>query len=192
VLFKGRLLMEMMDIRAAIRWLNESSDLMTVIVKSLESQPKGEADFLKRELIATQRALIEAALNSSMVTGILISEQMMLELPLLMGHAEDYSALAKAHARYQEESSKACSVLESTAPVNPTARATPHALEPRTAADLQKRIDELIAKSSPTPASTAFSASTAVDSASSSAGEAPVDAAHVIVEGNGQSDHGTL
>ena len=63
--------MEMMDIRAAIRWLNESSDLMTVIVKSLESLPKGETDFLKQELIATQRALIEAALNASMVTGIL-------------------------------------------------------------------------------------------------------------------------
>ena len=176
--------MEMMDIRAAIRWLNESSDLMMVIGKILESQPKGETDFLKQELIAAQRASIEAALNSSMVTAILISEQMILELPLLMGHAEDYSALAKAHARYQEESNKACSVLESTAPVNPTARATPHALEPRTAADLQKRIDELIAKSSPTPASTAFSASTAVDSAGSTPGEAPVDAARIIVEGN--------
>jgi hypothetical protein len=46
--------MEMMDIRAAIRWLNESSDLMTVIIKSLESQPKGETDTLKRELIAAQ------------------------------------------------------------------------------------------------------------------------------------------
>ena len=79
--------MEMMDIRAAIRWLNESSDLMMVIGKSLESQPKGETDFLKQELIAVQRASIEAALNSSMVTAILISEQMILELPLLMGHA---------------------------------------------------------------------------------------------------------
>jgi hypothetical protein len=175
--------MEMMDIRAAIQWLNESCDLMTVIVKSLESQPKGETDTLKRELIAAQRAAIEATLNSSMVTAILISEQMILELPLLMGHAEDYSALAKAHARYQEESNKACSVLESTAPVNPTARATPHALEPRTAADLQKRIDELIAKSSPTPASTSFSASTAEDSTSSMPSEAPVDAAHFVVEG---------
>ena len=87
--------MEMMDIRAAIRWLNESSDLMTVIVKSLESQPKGETDFLKQELIAAQRASIEAALNSSMVTAILTSEQMILELPLLMGHAEDYPALKR-------------------------------------------------------------------------------------------------
>src|SRR6266403_197473 len=112
--------MEMMDIRAAIRWLNESSDLMMVIGKSLESQPKGETDFLKRELIAAHRASIEAALNtSSLVAAILISDQMILELPLLMGHAEDYSALAKAQARYREESNKAFSVLENTAPVNP-------------------------------------------------------------------------
>jgi hypothetical protein len=94
--------MEMMDIRAAIRWLNESSDLMMVIGKSLESQPKGETDFLKRELIAAHRASIEAALNTSLVAAILISDQMILELPLLMGHAEDYSALAKAQARYRE------------------------------------------------------------------------------------------
>ena len=176
--------MEMMDIRAAIRWLTESCDLMTVIVKSLESQPKGETDFLKQELIAAQRALIEALLNGSLVSAILISEQMILELPLLMGHSEDYLALVKAQGRYREESNKACSVLESTAPVNPTARATPHALEPRTAADLQKRIDELIAKSSPTPASPAVTASTAEDSTSSMPREAPVDAAHIIVEGN--------
>ena len=166
--------MEMMDIRAAIRWLNESSDLMMVIGKILESQPKGETDFLKRELIATQRTAIETALNASLVGAILISEQLILELPLLMGHADDYSALAKAQARYREESNKACSVLESTAPVNPTARATPHALEPRTAADLQKRIDELMAKSSPTPASTTVSTSTAEDSATSMPSEAPV------------------
>ena|SRR5450759_5049817 len=173
--------MEMMDIRAAIRWLNESSDLMTVIVKSLESQPKGETDTLKRELIAAQRAAIEAALNSSMVTAILISEQIILELPLLMGHAEDYSALAKAQARYREESNKACSVLKNTAPVNQTAPAAPHALEPRTPAD---RMKELMAKSSPIAASTAVTTSTAEDSTSSMPSEAPVDAAHTIVEGN--------
>ena len=176
--------MEMMDIRAAIRWLNESSDLMTVIVKSLESQPKGETDFLKQELIAAQRAAIEAALNNSIIAARLIGERVLLELSLLMGHSEDYLALVKAQARYREESNKACSVLESTAPVNPTARATPHALEPRTAADLQKRIDELIAKSSPTPASTAVTASTEEDSTSSMPSEAPVDAAHIVVEGN--------
>jgi hypothetical protein len=176
--------MEMIDIRAAIRWFNESSDLMKVIGKSLASQPKGETDSLKRELIAAHHALIETALNASLVAAILINEQVTLELPLLMGHAEDYSALAKAQAHYREESNKACSVLESTAPVNLTARATPHALEPRTAADLQKRIDELIAKSSPIAASTAVTASTADDSASSTPGEAPVDAAHIIVEGN--------
>jgi hypothetical protein len=173
--------MEMMDIRAAIRWLNESSDLMTVIIKSLESQPKGETDTLKRELIAAQRAAIEAALNSSLVSAILISEQIMLELPLLMGHAEDYSALAKAHVRYREESNKACSVLKNTAPVNQTAPAAPHALEPRTPAD---RMKELMAKSSPIAASTAVTTSTAEDSTSSMPSEAPVDAAHIIVEGN--------
>src|SRR5260370_13032388 len=99
-----------------------------------------------------------------------------------MGHSEDYLALVRAQGRYREESNKACSVLESTAPVNPTARAAPHALEPRTAADLQKRIDELMAKSSPTPASTAFSASTAVDTASSSPREAPLAAPPLIVD----------
>ncbi len=169
--------MEMMDIRAAIRWLNESSDLMMVIGKSLESQPKGETDFLKRELIAAQRTAIETALNASLVGAILISEQMILELPLLMGHAEDYSALAKAQAHFREESNKACSVLENTAPVNQTAPAAPHALEPRTAADLKKRIDELMAKSSPIAASTTVSTSTAEDSATSMPSEAPVDAA---------------
>ena len=173
--------MEMMDIRAAIRWLNESSDLMTVIVKGLESQPKGETDFLKQELIATQRALIEAALNSSMVTGILISEQMILELPLLMGHADDYSALAKAQARYREESNKACAVLKKTAPVNQTAPAAPHAPDPRSLAD---RVKELMAKSSPIAASTAVTTSTAEDSASSMLSKAPIDAARIIVEGN--------
>jgi hypothetical protein len=171
----------MMDIRAAIRWLNESSDGMMVMGKSLESQPKGETDFLKQELIAAQRASIEAALNSSMITAILISEQMILELPLLMGHAEDYLALAKAQARYREESNKACSVLKNTAPLNQTAPAAPHALEPRTPAD---RMKELMAKSSPIAASTAVTASAADDSASSMPGEAPVDAAHIIVEGN--------
>jgi len=176
--------MEMMDIRAAIRWLNESCDLMTVIVKSLESQPKGETDTLKQELIAAQRALIEALLNGSLVSAILISEQMILELPLLMGHSEDYLTLVKAQARYREESNKACSVLEKTAPVNQTATAAPQAQEPRTPVDRMKRIEELMAKSSPIAASTAVTASTADDSASTMPSEAPVGAAHIIVEGN--------
>jgi hypothetical protein len=135
--------MEMMDIRAAIRWLNESCDLMTVIVKSLESQPKGETDALKQELIAAQRAAIEATLNNSIIAAILIGEQVILELPLLMGHSEDYLALVKAQGRYREESNKACAVLKNTAPVNQTAPAAPHALEPRTPAD---RMKELMAK----------------------------------------------
>jgi hypothetical protein len=172
-LFKGRLLMEMMDIRAAIRWLNESSDSMTVIVKSLESQPKGETDTLKRELIAAQRAAIEAALNTSLVSARLIGEQVLLELSLLMGHSEDYLALVKAQGRYREESNKACSVLTNTAPVNQTAPAAPHAPDPRS---LEDRVKELMAKSSPIAAGTAVS--TADDNASSMPSEAPVDAAH--------------
>src|ERR1700694_4832990 len=152
--------MEMMDIRAAIRWLNESSDLMTVIVKSLESQPKRETDSLKRELIAAQRAAIEAMLNNSIIAAILIGDQVILELPLLMGHSEDYLALVKAQGRYREESNKACSVLKNTAPVNQTAPAVPRAPEPRTPVDRKKRMEELMAKSSPIaagPAVTAFS-----------------------------------
>jgi hypothetical protein len=130
--------MEMMDIRAAIRWLNESSDSMIVMGKTLESQPKGETDFLKRELIAAQRTAIEAALNTSLVAAILIGEQVILELPLLMGHSEDYLALVKAQARYREESDKACAVLKNTAPVNQTAPAAPDASELGTPMDRMK------------------------------------------------------
>src|ERR1700694_2273929 len=173
--------MEMMDIRAAIRWLNESSDLMTVIVKSLESQPKGETDSSKRELIAAQRTAIEATLNNSIIAAILIGDQVILELPLLMGHSEDYLALVKAQGRYREESNKACSVLQNTAPVNQTAPAAPPDLESRTPAD---RMKELMAKSSPIAASTAVTASKAEASTSSMPSEAPVDAAHIVVEGN--------
>ena len=173
--------MEMMDIRAAIRWLNESSDFMIVMGKTLESQPMGETDSLKRELIAAQRAAIAAALNNSIIAAILIGDQVLLELSLLMGHSEDYVALVKAQGRYREESDKACSVLTNTAPVNQTARAAPNALEPRTPAD---RMKELMAKSSPITASTAVTTSTAEDSTSSMPSEAPVDAARIIVEGN--------
>ena len=173
--------MEMMDIRAAIRWLNESSDLMTVIVKSLESQPKGETDTLKRELIAAQRAAIEAMLKNSIIAAILIGDQVILELSLLMGHSEDYLALVKAQSRYREESNKACSVLKNTAPVNQTAPAAPHAAEPRTPAD---RMKELMAESSPIAASATAATSTAEDGTSSMLSEVPVGAAHIIVEGN--------
>src|SRR5260370_8683678 len=99
-----------------------------------------------------------------------------------MGHSEDYLALVRAQGRYREESNKACSVLESTAPVNPTARATPHALEPRTAADLQKRIDELMAKSSPIAASTAVTTSPAEDSTTRMPTEPPAYATHFILD----------
>jgi hypothetical protein len=43
---------------------------------------------------------------------------------------------------------------------------------------------ELMAKSSPIAASIAVTASTAEDSTSSMPSEAPVDAAHIVVEGN--------
>ena len=75
--------MEMMDIRAAIQWLNESSDLMVVMSKSLESQPKGESDFLKRELITAQRAFIETALKTSLVAAIAIRSKPELPRALL-------------------------------------------------------------------------------------------------------------
>jgi hypothetical protein len=182
--------MEMMDIHAAIRWLNESSDSMVVIGKTLESQPKGETDTLKRELIAAQRAAIEALLNTSLVSARLIGERVLLELSLLMGHSEDYLALVKAQGRYREESNKACSVLTNTAPVNQTApadRRAPKPETPETPEDRQKsinkRFEELMAKSSPPAASTAVPASTAHDSASSMPSEAPADAANIIVEG---------
>jgi hypothetical protein len=173
--------MEMMDIRAAIRWLNESSDSVMAIIKSLESQPKGKRDSLKREIITAQRAAIEAVLNTSTVNAILIYEQAVLELPLLMGHTEDFLALFKAQTRYREESDKAYSVLMKTAPVDQTAPAAPHALEPRTPAD---RMKELMAKSSPIAASTAVTTSTEEDSTSSMPSEAPVGAAHIVNEGN--------
>jgi hypothetical protein len=179
--------MEMMDIRAAIRWLNESSDLMVVIGETLESQPKGETDFLKRESIAAQRALIETALTASMVAAIAISDQMILELPLLMGHDEDFSALVKAQTRYRAESDKACSVLKKTGLVNETASAAPQSPEPGTPVDRQKRInkrfEELMAKSSPIAVDSDVSAPKADDSASGIPSEAPADAANIIVEG---------
>jgi len=173
--------MEMMDIRAAIRWLNESSDSMIVIGKSLESQPKGESDSLKRELIAAHHAAIEAVLNSSTVIAILIHEQTVLELPLLMGYTEDFLALFKAQTRYREESHKVCSVLKNAAPVDQTAPAAPHAVEPRTPAD---RMKELMANGSPIAASAAAATSTTEDGTSSMLSEAPVGAPHIIVEGN--------
>ena len=46
-------------------------------------------DFSKRELVAAQRAAIESAMNNSVIAAILFGEQVILELPLLLGHAED-------------------------------------------------------------------------------------------------------
>jgi hypothetical protein len=113
--------MEMMDIRAAIRWLDESSDLMIVMRKNLESHPKDESDVLKRELIVAQRAFVATALNASLVAAIAISDQMILEQPLLMEYAEDFSTLKKAQARYGAESNETCSFLKKSATVSETA-----------------------------------------------------------------------
>jgi len=175
--------MEMMDIRAAIRWLNESSDWMMVMGKSLESQPQGEMDFLKRELIAAQRASIEAALNNSMIAAILLGDQVVLELPLLMGHAEDYLPLVKAQARYREESNKACAVVKKIAAVRQTAHAASQAPEPRTPEDRKKRMEELVAKSLLIAANPAVTTSTD-DCTTTTSDEVPVDAAHILVEDN--------
>ena len=179
--------MEMMDIRAAIQRLNQSSDSMVAMGKTLESQPKGETDFLKRESIAAQRALIETALKTSAIAAILIYDQMMLELPLLMGHSEDFLALVKAQARYRAESSKACSVLKKTAPVNQSAPADSQAPESGTPEDRQQRInkrfEELMAKSSP-PAVESAAAPKADENADGMSSEAPASASPIIVEAN--------
>lgn len=180
--------METMDIQAAIQRLNQSSDAMAAMGKILESQPKGETDFLKRESIVARRALIETALNTSTIAAILIYDQMMFELPLLMGHSEDFLTLVKAQARYRAESSKACSILQKTAPVNQPAPADSQAPEPETLEDRQERInkrfEELMAKTSPIVASTAVPASTTDDNAGDMPNEAPADATPIIVEGN--------
>lgn len=177
--------MEIMDIQTAIRWLNESSDSMVVFRKSLELVPKDELDFLKRELTSAKRGLIETALHASMIGAIRISDQMLLELPLLMGHGEDYLALVKAQRRYQAESGEACSVLHKTAPANQTASADPRTAEPGAPVDRQERIkkrfEELMAKSSPPAASTAVAASKSNDSAGEMPSLAPADAAPVLI-----------
>ena len=67
------------------------------------------------------------------------------------------------------------------APVNQAAPAAPHAPDTRSLAD---RVKELMAKSSPIAANTAVTTSAAEDSTSSMPSEAPVDAAHFVVEGN--------
>ena len=179
--------MEMMDIQAAIQPLNQSSDSMVAMGKILESQPKGETDFLKQESRVAQRILIETELKTSTIAAILIYDQMMLELPLLMGHSEDFLALVGAQARYRAESSKACSVLKKTAPVNQPGPADSQAPEPGTPEDRQQRInerfEELMAKSSP-PAVEPAAAPKADVNAGGMSSEAPAGASSIIVEAN--------
>jgi hypothetical protein len=179
--------MEMMDIQAAIQRLNRSSDSMVALSKILKSQPKGETDFLERESIVAQRALIETALNTSTIAAILIYDQMMFELPLLMGHSEDYLALVGAQARYRAESSKACSVLKKTAPANQPTPADSQAPESGTPEDRQQKInnrfEELMAKSSP-PAVEPAAAPKADENADGMSSEAPAGASSIIVEAN--------
>lgn len=179
--------MEMMEIRAAIQWLNESSDLMVTVSKTLESFPKAESGFLKQESIGAQRAMFETALNTSTIAAILIHDQMIFELPLLMGHSEDFLALVKAQARYRAENNKACSILKKTAPVNPPAAADAEALEPGTPEDRQqsinKRFEELMAKSAP-PAVESTAAPEADENANGMSSDAPAATSPIIVEAN--------
>ena len=133
--------MEMMDIQAAIRWFDESVELMVALGKNLESHPKDESDPLKRELIAAKRDWVEATLKASTLAVLAITRQKTLELPLLMGHAQDLAALMKAETLYAAEEGKTWRLFEQTAPTNP---------EPRMSGipdDIQAEINELSAKS---------------------------------------------
>ena len=132
--------MEMMDIQAAIRWFDESVELMAVLGKNLKLHPKDEFDPLKRELIAASRDYVEATLRASTLAALAIAPQMTLELPLLMGHAQDLAALMKAEALYAAEKDKTWRLFEQTAPTNP---------EPRNVGipdDIQAKINELSPK----------------------------------------------
>jgi hypothetical protein len=177
--------MEMMAIHGAVERLNQSSDTMVALSKTLESQPKDEADFLKLESIVAQRTLIEAALKNSTIAAILIYDQMMFELPLLVGHSEDYLVLVKAQARYRAESNKACAALKKTAPINQPPPAHSEAPEPRTPEERQqnvnKRFEELMAKSSP-PAVASAAAPKTDENADGMSAEASVVAVPIIVE----------
>jgi hypothetical protein len=159
--------MQMMDIHRAIQWFKESCDLMVAARENLQSHAQDESNVLKRELIVGQRALVRAILDGSSRVSGAISRQIILEQPLLMGHGEEFSALIKAQARYGAENNETWSLWNKTVPVNETTPANPQAREPGNPL-----------------ASTAVTISTADDSSSSMPSEAPVDAAHIIVEGN--------
>jgi hypothetical protein len=138
----------MMDFQAAERWFDQSAELMVAMRKDLESQPKDEPDPLKRELIFASRDYVEAKLKASSIGAIVIIRQMTLELPLLMGHAEKLAALRMADSRYVAERNKTQLLFEQTAPSFPR---RPKAATP---GDIEARINELKAMSSPTSATT--------------------------------------
>ena len=120
--------MEMMDIRAAIGWYKDSAELMKVLGKALEPQPEGECDPLDRELIAAKRKLVVSLLDSSAAASLTIMDQMFLELPLLMGHAEDLAALHKALNLHGAEMDNIRLILEKTAPPE-TPESAPNGVE---------------------------------------------------------------
>ena len=105
--------MEMMDIPAAIGWYKDSAELMKVLGKTLEPQPEGECD---GELIAAQRKFVQSLMRSTTIASILITDQMFLELPLLMGQFQDLVALNQAQNFYEAERKNTRRILEKTAP----------------------------------------------------------------------------
>jgi hypothetical protein len=101
--------MEMMDIPAAIGWFKDSAELMKVLGKALEPQPEGECDPLDRKFVGV-------LLNNYDPAAKVITDQMFLELPLLMGRAQDLAALQKAQALYGVERDKTMRIFKETAP----------------------------------------------------------------------------
>jgi hypothetical protein len=119
--------MEMMDIPAAIGWYKDSAELIKVLGKALEPQPEGECHPLNRELIAAKRKLVESLMRSTTIASILITDQMFLELPLLMGH-QDFAALHEALNLHGAEMDNTRRILEKTAPPE-TPESAPNGVE---------------------------------------------------------------
>jgi hypothetical protein len=108
--------MEMMDIPAAIDWLNGSAELMKVSAKALEPQPEGECDPLDREVIAAKRKLVASLLHNTAAASFAIMDQIFVELPLLMGHTQDLAALQTALNLHGAEMDNVRRNLDKTAP----------------------------------------------------------------------------
>ena len=117
--------MEMMDMPAAIGWYKDSAELMKVLGKALEPQPEGECD---GELIAAKRKLVQSLMRSTTIASILITDQMFLELPLLMGHTEDLAALHEALNLHGAEMDNTKRILKKTAPPE-TPESAPNGVE---------------------------------------------------------------